>query len=120
MLGQPGADIRVLVGGVVVDDEMKVQVSRGGPIDVLEKVDKFFVAVAFAAGAEDRAVQNIQGSEQGGGTVPFVVVGEGATAAFLHRQAWLGPVQCLNLAFLIHAEHQSMLGRVEIESDHIP
>jgi hypothetical protein len=36
-----------------------------------------------------------------------------------HRQASLGAIQCLNLALFVEAEHERMIGRVQIEPLHI-
>ena len=48
--------------------------------------------------ADDGAVEDVEGGEQRGGAVTFVVVGHRAGAARLHRQPWLGTVERLNLA----------------------
>src|SRR5579864_2547496 len=39
----------------------------------------------------------------------------GATPALLDRQSRLHPIQCLDLALFIHAEHHRMLRRIEVE-----
>jgi hypothetical protein len=57
---------------------------------------------------DDRAIEQAQGREQGRRAVALVVVGHCATAAFLHREARLGTVQGLDLAFLIHAQDEGM------------
>ncbi len=61
----------------------------------------------------DRPFVNIEGYKQGGG-VELVVVGQGAIFAWLHRQAGLGAVQCLNLTSLIYGKHDSLLRWFEI------
>jgi hypothetical protein len=38
--------------------------------------------------------------------------GEGAATALLERQTWLGPVQGLNLTFLIHTQNEGFVRRV--------
>ncbi len=38
---------------------------------------------------------------------------QSSAAAFLHRQARLGALQRLNLAFFIYAEHDGLGGRIE-------
>jgi len=51
---QPGLDCRVLVGGVVVDDE--VQLDPGvGLGELLEEGEELLVAVARVAGVDDVA-----------------------------------------------------------------
>ncbi len=51
------------------------------------------------AAADHGAVEDVEGGEQGGGAVALVVVGHGAAFAGLHRQAGLGAVERLDLAF---------------------
>jgi hypothetical protein len=46
-------------------------------------------------------------------------VGHGAGAALLHGQAGMGAVERLDLALLIDAEHQRLVGRIELEPDHV-
>jgi hypothetical protein len=47
--GQPEADLDVLMGGVVVDDQMNVQFRRNGQVDVLEEVEKLLMPVVERA-----------------------------------------------------------------------
>ena len=54
-----------------------------------------------------------------GGAVPHVVVGAFLGLPGLHRQRLLGPVQGLDLGFLVDAEHDRVLRRVEVQPDHI-
>lgn len=60
--------------------------------------------------ADDGALQHIERGEQGGGAVPFVVVGHRAGAARFHRQAGLRSWQRLDWAFLIDAERARLSG----------
>jgi hypothetical protein len=48
--------------------------------------------------------------------VPLVVVGQRPTAALLDREARLGAVQGLDLALLVDAEDQGLVGRVQVQS----
>ena len=66
--------------------------------------------VALHAAAEHRAVEDIEGGEQGGDAVAHVVVGHGAGLARLERQAGLGAVERLDLDFLVDREHQLCAG----------
>src|SRR6476469_8970434 len=52
-------------------------------------------------------------------SVVLVVVGHGSTTSLFHRQSWLSTIQGLNLAFLVDAQDQSLVGRIEIKADHI-
>ena len=67
----------------------------------------------------DAAVEHVERGEQGGGAVALVVVGHRAGAAGLHRQARLGAVERLDLALLVDAQHQRLLGRVEVQPDDV-
>ncbi len=68
---------------------------------------------------EDLSVGDVEGGEQRGCAVALVVVGHGLAAAFFHWQTGLGAVQSLYLTLLIDAEHQCVLGWIEVETDDI-
>ena len=57
--------------------------------------------------------------EQRGRAVALVVVGHRAGAALLHRQAGLGAVERLDLALLVHRQHDRMRRRIDVEADHV-
>ena len=46
---QPEADLGVLVGGVVVDDQMHVERCRDGLVDALDEAEKLLMPVAWFA-----------------------------------------------------------------------
>ena len=64
-------------------------------------------------------LRQFQGSEQRGGAVAFVVVGQSPAAALLHRQARLGAIQSLNLALFIHAQYDRLLRGIQIQTNHV-
>ena len=113
MAGEPRADLRVLVGGVVVEDGVDVLAGRHRGLDGVEEADELLVAVALHVAADDGAVEDVQRGEQRGGAVPLVVVGHRAGAALLHRQAGLGAVERLDLALLVDREHDGVRRRVD-------
>src|SRR6266571_2434549 len=49
----------------------------------------------------------------------FVVVGHRLTATFFQRKARLSAVKRLNLGLLVQRQHERMLWRVEVETDHV-
>ena len=63
--GEPALDPGVLVGAVVVDDEVDVQVRRHAGVDVPEEAQELLVAVTRLALGEDLAGGDIEGCEQG-------------------------------------------------------
>ena len=65
------------------------------------------------------AGQHVQRGEQGRGAVALVVVGHRAGPAGLDRQRRLGAIQRLDLALLVHAQHDRVLRRVQIQADDV-
>src|ERR1035441_9189223 len=87
---QPTLHFGVLMGGVVVADQVKLPVGRDGLIDQAEKLEPLLVAAPLLAQAKDLAIGRIQRGKQGGRAVAFVVVRHSRTASALQRQAGLG------------------------------
>ena len=119
-LCQPSSYSGMLVSGVVVDDEMNVEILRHAGIEAAEEGEKLLMPVAGLAFGEDGAGGDVEGSKQRGGTVADVIVGDAFPVAQSHGQHGRGAVQGLNLAFFVHAQHQGVLGRVQIEANDIP
>jgi hypothetical protein len=88
-------------------------------VEQAQKFEPFLVPVALLTEAIDFAVGRIQRGEQGSRAVAFVVVGHGGAASAFQRQAGLGPIQSLNLALLVHAQHQRMFGRIQVQTDDV-
>ena len=79
------------------------------------------------------SIEQVERGKRSGGSVPLVVVGHGAAAAFLERQARLGPIERLylhpskqrplagdpSLAFLIDAKDDRLVRRIDVEPDHV-
>ncbi len=73
--GEPGADLRVLVSGVVVDHKVKIEVARDIGFDVLQEPQEFLMSMAGAALADDLTIGDIESGEQGRRAVSIIVVG---------------------------------------------
>jgi len=115
---QPALHVRMLVGGVVVDDD--VQLLAGvGPGDLLEELQEFVVAVPGVAGVGDLPGGDLQGGEQRRGPVPDVVVSLLLGDTRSQRQDRRGPVQRLHLRLLIHAEHHRLVRRIQVQPDNV-
>ena len=71
---QPGFDFGMLVGAVVVRDEVQVELRGSLGIELLEKSQPLPVRVTRGQAAQDPAVQVRQGSKQRDGAVANVVV----------------------------------------------
>jgi hypothetical protein len=106
---QPGFDVGVLVGGVVVVDDVQAHRRVGGG-DLLEEPQDLLVPVAGVAGVGDLAGGGVQGGEQASHPAAGVVVGLPLGDAGAHRQDRLAAFQSLALRLLIHAHDDGVLG----------
>lgn len=92
---QPGADLRLLMRRVVIENDVNRLVFRQFGLNGVEEADELLMAVTLLVAADHRSVENIEGGKQGGGAVAFIIVRHRATASPLERQARLGPVERL-------------------------
>src|SRR5215218_2132417 len=116
---QPSLDLGMLVGCIVVRDEVNLFVLRGLSINQPQKLDPLLMAMPRHAGPKHRSVQCIECCEQSRRPVALVVMGNRATAAWHQWQSRLRSVECLNLALLIDREHQGMLWGIEIKTNNV-
>ena len=104
---QPGLNLGMLVGAVVVRHQMDVEPGRDTAVEVTKKREKFLVAMARLTQGNHFAIKGIECSEQGSSAVAVVIVSYSFDIAQPHRQHRLGAFQRLDLAFLVHAQHQA-------------
>jgi hypothetical protein len=116
---EPSPDLWMLMGGVVVEDDMDGLVFGDLGVDHVEEADEFLMPVALHVASDHGPVEDIQGGEQRCGSIAFVVVGHGAETPFLHGQARLAAVERLDLAFLIDRQNDGMGGRIDIKTNDI-
>ena len=118
VLGQPGLYLWLwlLVRGVVVHAQVHRLALGRTALDHLEKPQPRLMAMELIGHRQGFAGEHVQGGEQRADAVALVVVRHRLGAPFLHRQAGLGSLQCLNLRFLIAAQNQRVLGRVEVQA----
>ncbi len=90
-----------------------------GAGDLFEEGHELLVPVPRLDCAGDGAGGDLQGGEQRGGAVSEVVVGTAFGQPGLQRQDRRGPVQGLDLGFLVHAQHDRVLRRVQVQADHV-
>src|SRR5471032_142100 len=109
----------MLVGGIVVEDHVHDLSGWHLRLNRVQEVDELLVTMALHTSADDLAFEYIESGEQRCRTVALVVVGHRAGSAFLHRQAWLGSIERLDLGLFVDREHDGMGGRIDIEPDNI-
>ena len=85
----------MLVGGVVVEDDVDHLAGRHLGLDRVQEAHELLMAVALHVAADDGPVEDVERSKQGRGAMALVVVRHGAEPALLQRQARLGPAHDL-------------------------
>jgi hypothetical protein len=110
----------MFVGSVVVHDDVD---SLAGVADrgfqAVEEAEEFLMAVPRLAATDHRAVEHVESGEQGGGAMPFVVMGLSLRKSRAKGQNRLRAVKSLNLALLVHAENEGLIGRIHVEADDV-
>src|SRR5438445_13513205 len=69
--------------------------------------------------ANDRPIQHVQRSEQGRRAIAFVVVRLPGRNSRPEGQERLSAVEGLHLTFLVDAEHQGVVGRIQLKSYYV-
>jgi hypothetical protein len=120
MTRQPAFNDRMLMGGVIIQDDVDALAQRNFAVDLLEKFQPLVVAVFLGGVSDDFALQVIQRGEESDGAVAIVIVGLSADMSFAQRQTRLTALQRLDLALLVTTEHHCLLWRIEVKTDDIP
>ena len=117
---EPRSDERGLMCAVVVHDEMYVEVRRHPRVETIEELAELHRPMAAVRLADDLASLHIERRKQRRRPVPCVIVGAAFGLARLHRQQGGRAVQRLDLRFLVDAQHDSMIGRIDIQPGDVP
>jgi hypothetical protein len=117
---QPVADFSDLVGAIVVHHQMYVQSGRKILVDFVEKSQEFLVPMPAITGADGDSRSYIHSRQQRRNTMPLVIVGLASGHARRQRQNRFRPIQCLDLAFLIQADYNRTIRRVQIQAHNVP
>src|ERR1700730_3180652 len=104
----------MLMRAVVVGNQVDLPVARRLPVDLLEKLQPFLVAMAWHATSDHGSIQRVQGGEEGRRPMPLIVMSHRAAAPLLDGQTGLGAVESLDLALLVSAQHQGVLRWVQV------
>src|SRR5215472_16599314 len=94
---------------------MDIESGRDATVEVIEKSEKFLVAMAWFAHRNDFAIEHVERRKQSSSAVPKIVVGYSFDITQAHRQHRLGALQRLHLALLVYAQHQRLVGRIKVQ-----
>ncbi|AOZ13603.1 hypothetical protein AA042_13825 [Pseudomonas lundensis] len=120
VLLKPCLHFWMLVRGVVVDDQMQLEMLGRFAIDLLEKLQPFPMQVLALDGTDQASLKIIQRSEQGDGAMADIIVRLRADMPDSQRQSSLSALEGLNLAFFIATEHQCLIRRIQIQPNDVP
>src|SRR5437660_11070461 len=113
--GEPIADQLGLVARGVVHDNVDIEISRHILFNLVEELAELARAMARHAYCDDLADLDVERCEKRRGAVALVVMRASLDLAGAHRQQGLRAVKRLDLALLVHTEHQRTIRRIEVE-----
>ena len=122
MMLEPSFHIRMIVSAIIVQDQMEVQFPRSVTINLAQELQKLLVAMKRITGADHCPFKDIERCKKACSPVTFIIVRHGPTTPFFHRQPRLGSIQrldLLDLRLFIHTQHQGLIRRIQIETDHV-
>ena len=101
----PAFHLRMLMGGIVVDNQMQREIGGRLLVEVFEKRQPLPVGVVRCRLREDLAVEIGKGGEECNRAVAGVIVGLGAEVTDAERQTGLGAFE--RLALLFSSQHRT-------------
>lgn len=116
---QPFSNFRVLVGAIVIENDVDELTCRNGGLYGVEKADELLMPMTLHTFSDDFSFQHVESGKQGRGAVAFVVVGHGSAPAWLQRQTRLSAVERLDLAFLVHRQDDGVGRRINVQADDV-
>ena len=116
---QPSMHFGMLVGGVIVEDDVNDLSSRNLGLDGIEEADELLMPVPLHTAADDLAIEYVESGEQRSGAMTLIIVGHGTQTALLHGQARLGAVERLDLALFVEGQDDGVGWRIDIKAHNI-
>src|SRR5262245_28954732 len=102
---EPSGDFGVLVGRLVVANDVKLKFGSDLLIDLTQEGQPLLMTMAGGGVGKHLTGKVVQGGKEGHRPMPIVVMGLGANVSLAQRQARLGAFEGLILALFITAEH---------------
>lgn len=72
---EPFAELWVLMGHIIVEDDMDGLLCRDLSLDLVEEADELLMPMLLHAAPDDLAFEHVEGGKQGSGAVALIVVG---------------------------------------------
>lgn len=105
---------------VVVHDQVDFRIGGKVALQMVEEEDELLAAVSVLACTDHLAIENVEGGKQRRRAVTLVIV---RLPLGQPRWQWKDrgdPVQCLDLALLVHAQYQRAVRRIQVKADNVP
>lgn len=118
-LGQPTRDEGGLVGGVVAENQVYMQIRTRGRMDLVEEAPELHRAMPSVARSNEISGLYVEGGEEGSRAVAAGIVGTALNLTGLHGQQGHRPVKGLDLRLLVDAQRQDPMERMEAEPDDV-
>lgn len=112
--GQPPTDRRGLVGAIVIEDQVDIDIDWHAAVDLIRALAKRLRPITRFTASDDLAGLGIQGREVGHRAMPYIGVRAPLDLARLHREQRLRPFEGVNLRLLINAPYQRAVERGQI------
>ena len=97
------------MSGVIVGNDVNVEIGRALLVDEFEKGQPFLMTMARREVGDQLAVEIIERGEQGQRAMPHVIMGLGANVPDAQRQAGRRALERLAWRFLVAAQHQRLV-----------
>ena len=117
MPGEPALDACVAVGAIVIEDQMQRLLAGKLGLKPLEKLQELLMPVPGITLAGHPTFDDLQGGKQPHGAVTVAVVR--ATAAGLSGRPGCVRSKRLDLTLLIDAQHERVLRRCQVDTNHV-
>ena len=112
---KPALDRCVLMGRIIVNDQVHIELLRDILLYVLQELQELLMPVPLLALCDNLATGNVQGGKECRCAMPYVVVSHTFDIAESHGEHGLCSIQSLDLALFIDTEYDCILWRTQIE-----
>jgi hypothetical protein len=117
---KPAFNSQMLVRGVIIHDDVHLQVFRHVLFNLPEKTQILLMPMTRSTFREHIAVRRVQCGKQRGGSVASIIMGHSFDITQAQRQHRLGAFQRLNSALLIYAQNHCIFRWIQVQPYNIP